>query len=302
MAGFIGYASRLPMKKSPLVRLSPLVLLAAVLPLQAQDRAALGRSLTLHASFDHGLNADFSRGDRTFYSHSPAAPLAKGGMAGLPNDEVKIDQGAGRFGDALWFTKKGNVKPFFKGPGILDYNDKNWSGTVSVWLRLNPDVDLEPGYCDPVQIVGHDGKKGFIFLEWSKDENPRLFRYAIRPLFHIWNPTNVPWGDIPFAKRPMVQVARAPFSREKWTHVVFTYENINDKAKKPVGKLYIEGQLQGAIENWDLTFGWEANKVLLTLGSAYIGWMDELAAFDRALSTTEVKVLYGLKNGIRELY
>lgn len=100
----------------------------------------------------------------------------------------------------------------------------------------------------------------------------------------------------------MVQVAGAPFSREKWTHVVFSYENINDKSKKPVGRLYIDGKLQGAIENWDLTFGWAADKVLLTLGSSYIGRMDELAAFNRALSVAEVKTLYGLKNGVRELY
>ena len=36
---------------------------------------------------------------------------------------------------------------------MLNYNDRNWSATVSVWLRLDPDKDLEPGYCDPVQIV-----------------------------------------------------------------------------------------------------------------------------------------------------
>ncbi len=80
---------------------------------------------------------------------------------------------------------------------MLNYNDENWSATVSVWLRLDPDRDLAPGYCDPVQIVGDDSKKGFIFLEWSKDETPRYFRYAIRPLFHIWNPTNVAWDNLP---------------------------------------------------------------------------------------------------------
>ena len=75
---------------------------------------------------------------------------------------------------------------------------QHWNTTVSVWLRLNPDLDLEPGYCDPVQIVGDDSKKGFIFLEFSKDETPRYFRYAIRPLFHIWNPDNVAVGGYPF--------------------------------------------------------------------------------------------------------
>ena len=45
---------------------------------------------------------------------------------------------------------------------MLGYNARSWSATVSVWLRLNPDQDLEPGYCDPIQIVGNDSKKGWL--------------------------------------------------------------------------------------------------------------------------------------------
>ena len=183
----------------------------------------------------------------------------------------------------------------------MNYNDKNWSTTVSVWLRLDPDKDLEPGYCDPMQIVGDDGKKGFIFLEWSKDEKPRYFRYAIRPLFHIWNPTNVDWSQIPFDKRPMVQVERAPFSREAWTHVVFTIENANGKSKAQRGRLYLNGERQGAVENWELTFGWKPERVMLVLGAAYVGRMDDLAVFGRALDDSAVKALYGLEGGVAEL-
>ena len=215
---------------------------------------------------------------------------------------MKFAADAGRFGGALHFPKKRTTRPSFKDDRVLGYNAKSWSATVSVWLRLDPDRDLEPGYCDPVQIVGDDGKKGFIFLEWSKDETPRYFRYAIRPLFHIWNPDNKPWADIPFEKRPMVQVERAPFSREKWTHVAFTLENINDKAKPRLGKLYLNGKPQGAIEKWDLTFDWDPAKVLLVLGASYVGHMDDLAVFDRALADAEVARLYALRNGVRDLY
>lgn len=264
---------------------------------ETEARAKLSRALTLHASFDKGLNADFSRGDKTCY-------VQQGQMLvpAKPNEEVKLAAEAGRYGGALHFPKKGTYRPSFKDGGVLGYNAKSWSASVSAWLRLDPDKDLEPGYCDPIQIVGNDTKKGFIFLEWSKDETPRYFRYAIRPLFHIWNPTNVQWADIPFEKRPMVQVARAPFSREKWTHVVFTLENINEKSKTPVGKLYLNGKLQGTIEKWDLTFDWDPAKVLLVLGAAYVGHMDDLAVFDRPLTDVEVERIHGLKNGIRELY
>ena len=274
---------------------SALFLLSAAV-VTAQSNSSLARALTFHASFDQGLDADFSRGDKACFVRTN-----KGVGPATLNDELKLAPGAGRFGGALQFPKKGATRPQFKGTGVLGYNDTSWSATVSVWLRLDPDKDLEPGYCDPVQIVGDDGKKGFIFLEWSKDETPRFFRFAIRPLQHIWDPQNVGWGAIPFEKRPMVQVARAPFSRETWTHAVFTLENINSKSAKPAGRLWLNGQLQGAIENWDLTFGWKPDAAQLVLGAAYVGHLDDLAVFDRALTEAEVKQLIGLKNGVRDL-
>ena len=275
--------------------LSALFLLSAAV-VAAQSNSGLARALTFHASFDQSLDADFSRGDKACLVRT-----SKGVVPAALNDELKLAPGAGRFGGALHFLKKGATRPQFKGTGVLGYNETSWSATVSVWLRLDPDKDLEPGYCDPVQIIGDDGKKGFIFLEWSKDETPRFFRFAIRPLQHIWDPQNVGWGAIPFEKRPMVQVARAPFSRETWTHAVFTLENINSKSAKPAGRLWLNGQLQGAIENWDLTFGWKPDAAQLVLGAAYVGHLDDLAVFDRALTEAEVKQLIGLKNGVRDL-
>jgi hypothetical protein len=262
----------------------------------AQARAKLAKALTLHASFDKGLDADFSRGDKTCYAQGPKL------VAAAPNEDVKLAGAAGRFGGALHFPKKGTTRPSFKDGGVLGYNARSWSASVSAWLRLDPDKDLEPGYCDPIQIVGNDSKKGYIFLEWSKDETPRLFRYAIRPLFHIWNPKNQPWHEIPADKKPAVEVARAPFARDQWTHVVFTLENINDKTRPPLGKLYLNGKLQGAIEKWDLTFDWDPAQVLLVLGASYVGHIDDLAAFDRPLTDVEVETIYGLKTGVRELY
>jgi hypothetical protein len=293
----------LPEKHHPAMKFLVLAcLVASLVPFALQAQAApqpasdLAGALTLHASFDTGFNADFSKGDKSCYVRQGAnlVPAAA-------TDEVRLVPATGRYGGALKFTKKGPVTPLFKGTDVLNYNDSRWSGAVSVWLRLDPDKDLAPGYCDPVQIVGNDSKKGYIFLEWSKDETPRFFRYAIRPLFPIWNPTNIPWADIPFDKRPMVQVANAAFSHDAWTHVVFTFENINDKARQPVGRLYLNGKGQGSIENWDLTFGWDPAQVQLVLGAAYVGDLDDLAVFNRALTDAEVNQLFTLKNGIRDL-
>jgi hypothetical protein len=269
------------------------LLVAPTVP--AQD--TLKSALVFHASFDSGLNADFSTGD-------PACVVKKG-KALAPavfNEEVKLDPAGGKFGGCLHFPKKGATRPQFSGVKVLGYNDKSWSTTVSLWLSLTPDEDLEPGYCDPIQIVGDDGKKGFIFLEWSKDETPRFFRYAIRPLQEIWDPTNVGWGEIPFEKRPMVQVAKAPFNRDAWTHAVFTLDKVNEAtAAKPSGSLYLNGQLQGRIEGWDLRFAWDPAQVALVLGASYVGRLDDMAVFNRALSDAEVQQLFALDGGVSRL-
>lgn len=273
-------------------------LCATTAPLTAQTApdSALAKALTFHASFDNGFDADFSKGS--------TACTVKQGKETVPateNAEVKIVGEGAKYGKALHFTKKGATRPQYSGQdGVLGYNGKSWSATVSVWLRLTPDQDLEPGYCDPVQIVGDDTKKGFIFLEWSRDERPRFFRYAIRPRVELWNPENKDWATMD--KRPMVQVANAPFSREKWTHAVFTLERLNEKDGKPTGKLYLNGELQGAIEGWDLTFGWDPAKVMLVLGASYVGHLDDLAVFNRPLTAAEVKELMQLKGGAGDLY
>jgi len=262
----------------------------------AGTREKLAQALTLHAPFDQGFDAEFSPGDKTCY-------VVQGDrlVQAEPTSEVRLAPDEGRFGGALHFTKKTNFRPLFKNAGILDYNQKSWTASISLWLRLDPDKDLEPGYCDPVQIVGGDYNQGFIFLEWSKDHTPRHFRYAIRPLARIWNPEGVGWEDIPAEKRPMVEVQKAPFSREEWTHAVFTLEHINDDEKPPIGRLYLNGQLQGTIENWDLSIQWDPAQVQLVLGAAYVGKLDDLAVFNRALTDSDVRYLYGLEQGVAEL-
>lgn len=264
---------------------------------QAEVPQTLREALTLHASFDKSFNADFSRG-------SPDGTVQQGAktVPAQANDDVRLTEDSGRFGGALQFTRKSSYRPQFHGDKVLNYNDKNWSTTVSAWLKLDPDKDLEPGYCDPIQIVGGDTKQGFIFLEWSKDHTPRRFRYAIRPLYPIWNPTAVGWEEIPNEKRPMIEIQKAPFSANAWTHVAFTVENGNDKSRPRRGKLYLNGQPQGSIENWDLTFGWDPSQVRLVLGAAYVGQLDDLAVFNKALTDDEVQQVYKLPNGVADLH
>ena len=264
---------------------------------EAEARAKLSRALTLHASFDKGLDADFSRGDKKCY-------VQQGQMLvpAKPNEEVKLAADAGRFGGALHFPKKGTYRPSFKDGGVLGYNAKSWSASVSAWLRLNPDQGSGAGLLRSDSNHRRRQQERLHLPGMVQGRNAAILPLRHPPALPHLEPGQRPMGGHPVRETPMVQVARAPFSREKWTHVVFTLENINDKSKPPVGKLYLNGKLQGAIEKWDMTFDWDPAKVLLVLGASYVGYMDDLAVFDRPLTDVEVDRIYGLKNGIRELY
>lgn len=260
-------------------------------PTTAEHRQALGESLAFHASFDRSLNADFARGDgQARFGAEPATV----------NDDLAISDADGRFGKALHFKRKSSFWPAYRDGGSIGYDAKDWNATISLWLKLDPDKDLEPGYCDPVQVVGDNYNNGFIFLEWSKDHSPRHFRYAVRPLTSIWNPTNVGWEDIADEKRPMVVVKDPIFAADRWTHLVFTLDHIN-AAGQSSGTLYVDGQPRGTIENWNLQLGWDPAAVQLVLGAAYVGLIDDVAVFDRVLSPAEITVLGGLENGVADL-
>lgn len=255
----------------------------------------LRRGLTFHAPFDGGFDAASSADD-------PACRVRAGGkmVSPTPGPEMRLATD-GKFGACLVFPKKGTVRPEYAASRSLAYGTTDWSATVSVWLRLDPDKDLEPGYCDPVQIVGDDVKKGFIFLEWSKDHAPRHFRFAVRPIYYLWNPDAVGWEQIPDERRPMVKMEQAPFRRDRWTHVVFVLDHLNDHAAPPRARLHVDGKPVGVIQGHDLTFGWDPAAIRLVLGAAYVGSMDDLAVWNRALTAEEIARLHALPGGVETL-
>jgi hypothetical protein len=214
---------------------------------------------------------------------------------------VSIARNEGRFGDALRFHKKVPKMVFYRGEKNMPYSPTNWSGTVSLWLRLNPDEDLEPSYCDPIQITQREWNDAAFFVEFGKDEKPRHFRLGAYADFKVWNPQNRDWNSIPFEEKPLVGVTHPPFRREDWTHVAFTFTNFNTGRKEGVAKLYLNSRFQGELIGREQTFTWEPERVAIMLGLSYIGLFDELAIFNRALSEQEVEQLYKLETGVRSL-
>ena len=260
-----------------------------VSPSQGQEPslAAVRNSLRFHASFDGSGDASLAQGDPKIYTVESLT--RKQWTAGITRKDVTIAKGEGKFGDCLRFGKKSPQVICFKGEA-MPYQAKDWSGTVSFWMRLDADKDLEPGYCDPVQITEKAWNDAALFVDFDKDL-PRDFRLGVFSDLKAWNPTNVDWEKWPIEKRPMVTVKKPGFTREAWKHVAFTFQGINATDNQlGLSTLYLDGESMGKL-NQPLTFTWDPKNVAIMLGIEYIGDIDELMIFDRALAPEEIGTL-----------
>jgi hypothetical protein len=274
---------------------------SAEIKTQPASLETLRAALAFHASFDTSADADFARGDRRVYTaiDSGKRPSA---VPGLPAAELaRLVPAAGRHGGALEFRGQTKQQVFYRGPENLGYRAGPWAGTVSFWLRLDPDRDLAPGYCDPVQFVGQRWGEGALFVEFTKDHNPRHFRYGIFPVTKLWNPENKKLEEMTDAERPMVFVRRPVFSRERWTHVLITFAQLNSGRADGRGTLYLDGEPVGTAAGWMHTFNWDPAQSALTLGLNYTGFIDDVAVFSRELSAAEVRAVFSLSRGIASL-
>jgi len=279
--------------------ISGLLFLSACNP-NTSEVSNLKDSLTFHASFDDGANADFAKGDKRMFNlvQLKPEPIVKVGLPG----EVVMDE-AGRFGNCLLFNPPDEVKgtrAFYKLEGNLPYAKKDWSGTISFWLRVTPDEDLRPGYTDPIQLTPRSALDGCLWVDFDLSEE-RVFRMGAFPDKKYWNPDNKPNKEIPPTKRPLIPLVDPPFTRDHWSHIVMTFEGFNNPGKNAVAKLYIDGKLHDELTGWEQIYTWNLEAAQIRLGVNYVGAFDELSCFNRNLTAEEVVSLFELESGVSGL-
>lgn len=266
----------------------------------ADQRASLQKSLsedlTLAATFDRGTSADFARGDAKLFTAAAYDEL-KTQRAGLHHPAAKISEGKGVHGDALSFPSKAKPVAYYQAAGNVNYQTDDWSGTISLWLSLDPDKELAPGYTDPIQITDVGYNDAALWVDFS-DKNPRSFRMGVYGDLKIWNPENIPPDKNPAFNSRLLPATELPFGKGIWTHVVVAYEGLN--TNKGLARFYINGKLQGEREIEE-PFSWDIEKAKIFLGLNYVGLLDEVALFKRALSQEEVQLLYHLPGGLNTL-
>ena len=260
---------------------------------QSED-LSLKTALTFYASFDGGTDADISRGDKRLFTLIGKEPKLGNKTEGMS----RMVKGKGLSGDALLFTKRNAKWLLYDGAKNFHFAEKNWSGSVSFWLKVDPINGLDPGYVDPIQITPNTWNDASFFVDFAKDGNPRSFRLGAFADKSVWNPEN---KDIPEPQRPLVPAKSNPFSSDKWTHVAFTWENFNTGKKDGVATLYLNGKNEGIITEWNQKFSWAGKPHRILIGLNYMGLFDELACFNRALSSKEIKRIFDHQKSLNEL-
>ena len=258
------------------------------------DDLSLKTALTFYASFDGGTDADISRGDKRLFTLINKEPKLGNKTEGMS----RMVKGRGLSGDALLFTKRNAKWLLYNGAKNFHFAEKNWSGSVSFWLKVDPINGLDPGYVDPIQITPNTWNDASLFVDFAKDGNPRSFRLGAFADKSVWNPEN---KDIPEPQRPLVPAKSNPFSSDKWTHVAFTWENFNTGKKDGVATLYLDGKNEGIITEWNQKFSWAGKPYRILIGLNYMGLFDELACFNRALSSKEIKRIFDHQKSLNEL-
>lgn len=264
-------------------------------------QGSLRDALTFHASFDGGVNADFARGDKQIYTSASFNTRSNAQPGLIASNVTFLARGEGRFGDALHFTSKQGPLIFFQAKDNMTYRTNGWSGSVSFWLQADPEGALPSGFCDPLQITPRAWNDAAFFVEFEKRQDVP-FRLGVYADYKVWNPDDRKWEQIPFAEKPLLHIAKPPFSAGKWTHVVFTFDNFNTGKADGVARLYLDGRLQGGISARTQTFTWDLAATAIQLGVGYVGKFDDLSLFDRQLSPAEITTLFGLKRGASALH
>jgi len=256
---------------------------------------ALKSALTLYASFDNSINADFAKGDNKLYTVINRKKLDSA-LVGLHKDSVNIVKTLGKYGDALQFKDKSKGYIYYKSVNNIAYSKTNWSGSISFWLSLDPNVDLKPGYCDPIQITDSGYNDAGIWVDFTK-ENPRDFRLGVIGDRDSWNPN--PEGsdnENPNFISQLIPVINPPFGTGKWTHIVINFSELNTKNGKT--ELFLNGKSVGYKTSISDPFTWELEKSNILLGLSYIGFMDELSIYNRTLTTNEINLIYNSETPI----
>jgi hypothetical protein len=219
----------------------------------------------------------------------PQKPRTTAPLAGIDAARFRVAAGKGIHGGALEAV---NVLPrngriFFPLKDNLAFRKGGWGGAVSLWCNTDPNELIKAKFCDPIQITQKGAGNGGIWFDYN-DARPRDMRHGAFPA--------VPEGQKPIAESdpqaPLVRVPQIDWKAGDWHHVVLNWQNFDTGRDDAVSSLYIDGKRIGEIRGRAIAMDWDVEKAGVYVAVNYVGLLDELGLFGRALTADEVRLLH----------
>lgn len=231
----------------------------------------------LYASFDSSPDADVARGDQSAQWNS---------------DVVQWEADAGRFGGALRFSAQdygwAEDEFTFAARDNFPYRQESFEGTISLWLRGDPDADLNDEYpVDPFHISRH-AADGSFYLDLTRPNDwrygsPRRLRFGL-------------YGDSPaqdmFVGGQLLVVGDLGWSDRQWHHLVATFSGVNSGQTNGSARVFVDGKLRASMDGYEHRVTWDIEAMRIGLGQRYAGEIDEFLILDTCLSPEAVVELH----------
>lgn len=280
----------MPPSLSRAVSLGLMLLLASIGRAQKADEG-IRKSVKFYASFDASLRADVSGSEATLSTRFNDEK-EKGKFVfekGFDDKAFRVAKGKGVSGGALEAVDvlPRNGRVFYPLKGNLAFKKGGWGGTLSVWINTDPNKLLKTKFCDPIQITQKGANNGGIWFDFN-DAKPRDMRHGAFPALGEGEKA-IPEED---PKAPMVRMKDIGFKAGDWHHIVLSWKNFDSGKPDAVSALYVDGKLIGEVKDRAIAMDWDMEKAGLYVAVNYIGLLDELALFDRALTAEEVSALH----------
>lgn len=255
--------------------------------------ADLLKAVTFYASFDTTVKGDFGGGELTLSTRSNHK-TEQGVFVfekGFPEKAFRIAPGKGISGGALQAVDvlPDNGRIFFPAKGNIAYKKGGWSGALSMWINHDPDTQLKTGFCDPVQITQKGAGNGAIWIDFNDAKPNRNLRMGTFPAVAEGRP---PLQESREAFSPMLWVDKPGLKVGDWHHVALIWRNFDTGKSDAHATLYLDGKLAGEIKkDYPISMDWDLDKAGIYIAVNYIGMMDELALFNRAMTEDEISIL-----------
>lgn len=264
---------------------------------QSQDIQSLDAYLLFYSSFDDTTDVNlFGPDNNAGWIYTAESTRRAQVLMNNRCPEVSIAAGEGKLRDCLKFSDRSKQVLFYQASPNLVLPRKNWAGTVSFWLK--PEIaSSAKGTCYPVQLCDGDWNHGGFFVRFLGEPLSR-FEFGVVSSGDGSQTFDSP-DDLPKERVLSTSVESGRIPEEEWTLVTFSFENVNpDGDHKTLSKLFLNGELAGQIQQ-PLQVLWMQPNALnnehdaaIFLGIHYVGSIDELRVYRRALSETTLKRLH----------